>query len=338
MSTSSTRSPGARPSIARRQHREVGRARCPPDPDDAAAVGTQGDAQRRALRAATDHVLAAPQHSHRCARLFGQRRRHGRDGAVTLPAEGAPVRQRRRRIVARSTPAGIGLHVGRFDPGRRQRQCPRTVCGCHGVRQRHRAVAPLDSSDPESRRADVGRNRSVRPELQQRTGRCGVVGEATRAQNHIGPGRLERRALELGPPTGQQWIARLGLAAVRLAASVPRARRSAASTIDCQPVQRQRWARRPASTSRRTSAAESGRPRPRFPAASASSTASRIKMPGVQKPHWLAPWATNASAHRVRCCSDSPSSVVTARPATRRIGVTQATLGSPSTQTVQHPH
>ena len=61
-------------------------------------------------------------------------------------------------------------------------------------------------------------------------------------------------------------------------------------------------------------------------------------MPGVQKPHWLAPAATKADDQRSRTVGGAPSSVVTARPATRRTGVTQATLGSPSTQTVQHPH
>ncbi len=45
-------------------------------------------------------------------------------------------------------------------------------------------------------------------------------------------------------------------------------------------------------------------------------------MPGVQKPHWLAPWATKADAQTSRAAGLSPSSVVTCRPATRRTGVT----------------
>ena len=61
-------------------------------------------------------------------------------------------------------------------------------------------------------------------------------------------------------------------------------------------------------------------------------------MPGVQKPHWLAPVAANAAAQRSRSSSSRPSTVVTTRPATRRAGVTQATLGAPSTSTVQQPH
>ena len=218
--------PGREGFDAGRQRREVGRTRCPPDPDDAAAVRTQGDPQRGAFRAAADHVLAAPQHAYRFARLFGQRRRQGRDRTVTLPAEGAPVGQRRRGLAAGSTPAGIGLHVGRFDPGRRQRQRPRTVCGCHGVRQRHRAVAPLDPSHPEPRGADVGRDRSVCTKLHQRIGRCGVVGEATRAQDDVGSRGLERRALELRPPTGQQRVAPLGLDSAVIRRFLVRARRA----------------------------------------------------------------------------------------------------------------
>ena len=61
-------------------------------------------------------------------------------------------------------------------------------------------------------------------------------------------------------------------------------------------------------------------------------------MPGVQNPHWLAPVATKAAAQRSRCDAGIPSKVVTLRPATRRSGVTQATRGRPSTQTVQQPH
>jgi hypothetical protein len=59
-------------------------------------------------------------------------------------------------------------------------------------------------------------------------------------------------------------------------------------------------------------------------------------IPGVQKPHWLAPVAQKAAAHRP--ASGSPSTVVMARPATRRAGVTHATRGCPSTRTVQQPH
>ena len=61
-------------------------------------------------------------------------------------------------------------------------------------------------------------------------------------------------------------------------------------------------------------------------------------IPGVQNPHCEPPVATNASASVSRRVASRPSTVVTVRPATRVAGVTQATLGSPSTSTVQHPH
>ena len=48
-------------------------------------------------------------------------------------------------------------------------------------------------------------------------------------------------------------------------------------------------------------------------------------MPGVQKPHWLAPCRVNAADHSVAV--GRPSIVVTERPRTRETGVTQATRG-----------
>ncbi len=61
-------------------------------------------------------------------------------------------------------------------------------------------------------------------------------------------------------------------------------------------------------------------------------------IPGVQKPHWLAPVEVNASTQRWRTSASRPSSVVMSRPASRATGVTHATRGAPSTSTVQHPH
>ena len=62
-----------------------------------------------------------------------------------------------------------------------------------------------------------------------------------------------------------------------------------------------------------------------------------MTIPGVQKPHWLAPVEQNASPQAAASPAGSPSSVVIDRPLTRRAGVTQATRGCPSTSTVQHP-
>ena len=63
-----------------------------------------------------------------------------------------------------------------------------------------------------------------------------------------------------------------------------------------------------------------------------------MTIPGVQKPHWLAPVEQNASPQAASRSAGSPSSVVIDRPLTRRAGVTQATRGCPSTSTVQHLH
>ena len=102
--------------------------------------------------------------------------------------------------------------------------------------------------------------------------------------------------------------------------------RAAASSMVCQPVHRHRWATRAWSTL------------PVGTGAPPARAARRITMPGVQKPHWLPPVATNASDHRRRVSSGRPSRVVTSLPASRRTGVTQATRGAPSTHTVQQPH
>ena len=110
------------------------------------------------------------------------------------------------------------------------------------------------------------------------------------------------------------------------AVSRPRAAH-AASTMDCQPVQRHRCASRADSTPWRVTG--------RLPC---SRAARRSRIPGVQKPHWLAPAAAKAPAHRALSSGSSPSTVVTDRPATRRIAVTQATRAAPSTHTVQQPH
>ncbi len=68
------------------------------------------------------------------------------------------------------------------------------------------------------------------------------------------------------------------------------------------------------------------------------SAATRTMIPGVQKPHWEPPVATNASASDSTVPVGSPASVVTDRPETRAAGVTQETRASPSTRTVQQPH
>ena len=87
-----------------------------------------------------------------------------------------------------------------------------------------------------------------------------------------------------GPSTWARQAASSGSRSVVDRPGVPAATAPAASTIVCQPVQRHRWAAERAAYG----------PASRCPAA-----ASRMTIPGVQNPHWLAPAATNASAQRV---------------------------------------
>ena len=117
-------------------------------------------------------------------------------------------------------------------------------------------------------------------------------------------------------------------AASRSRAGKSTAMSAAASRIVCQPVHRHRCADSALST---VSLRLRSAPLRSWPT-------NRHTMPGVQNPHWAAPWATNASDQRRRSCAVKPSTVVIVRPATRRSGVTHATRGASSMRTVQHPH
>src|ERR1700722_1395754 len=97
--------------------------------------------------------------------------------------------------------------------------------------------------------------------------------------------------------------------------------------IVLQPVHLQRWAE---SDVAKSSAFASG--------LLSNRAARRMMIPGVQNPHWLAPESLKAPVQTDRKEASIPSSVVTARPATLRAGVTHDTRGLPSIQTVQHPH
>jgi hypothetical protein len=149
---------------------------------------------------------------------------------------------------------------------------------------------------------------------------AGAVSLANPASPRTAPGPEDWNA---GPSSWARQAASSGSRRTGTGAAGPSAD-SAASTMVCQPVHRQRWAARAERTEREPAAPARGM--------------SRMRMPGVQKPHWLAPAATKASAQRSRSSGSTPSRVVTERPATRRAGVTQATRGRPSTQTVQQPH
>ena len=164
-------------------------------------------------------------------------------------------------------------------------------------------------------------------QLDERTGRPRVVGEPSAAQDDVGPRALHGAPLDLRPPRREQRVARLQ---VGRTGRVIESQRVGRGLHDGLPsgATAQVGPQRPLDVRRVGGDPVSLPPR----------AASRMMMPGVQKPHWLAPAATKADDQRSRTAGGAPSSVVTARPATRRTGVTQATLGRPSTQTVQHPH
>ena len=151
-------------------------------------------------------------------------------------------------------------------------------------------------------------------------GRRGVVGEAARPGGDVGSDPLGRPALERGPASGGLRSARAAIRPVRADRTVQDGvadRLPAGATAE--------MGGEGAVDGARTSLAPPG-----------ARAATRTMIPGVQKPHWEAPWA--AKDRHQPSASGRPASVVTARPATRDAGVTQETRGWPSTQTVQHPH
>ena len=148
-----------------------------------------------------------------------------------------------------------------------------------GVRQRHRAVAALHAPAPGPGGAEAGGERPVGA----RAGRVPSDGAESSAKPPPPRTTSGPELWKAGPSTWARHAASTGFRgspAGRAAAPSTPSALHAASTIDCQPVQRHRWARRAASTSRRVGG---------LPAAAPSSAASRRTMPGVQKPHWLAP-------------------------------------------------
>ena len=74
-------------------------------------------------------------------------------------------------------------------------------------------------------------------------------------------------------------------------------------------------------------------------ASTSSSAVAATTMPGVQKPHCIAPPSTNARCTGCICRRGaSPSTVVTDRPTTSAIGTTQARASAPSISTLHAPH
>ena len=322
-STSSIASAGATAAIASAMP-AVRTTRTTPVPSartPAASGGRFGPSRTTSSRLATTRTGAAVA----VGQLRGPRRAVP---LASLAAEGAAVGQRRwparrrartRRRRARGRPApptwcaacGPSRPAG---PRRGQGSADRGAAALHlagarpGLRQRladdPRAVAGARTAT----RASAGAVSSAKPPSPERDRR--------------------RRPAARCPPRAA--ARRAAAARSRPADAGPARRREprrALPRIVCQPVQRHRWASSAWSTVARPAA---GRP--------AARAASRTTIPGVQNPHWLAPVAQNALAQRPRSAASRPSMVVTARPATRRAGVTHATRGCPSTRTVQQPH
>ncbi len=198
-------------------------------------------------------------------------------GLCRLPPNAPPLAERRGGRPARTAPAGVRLDVGRLDPARLQRQRPVAL----GRRHRDGTTPPCccvpaparcppgrcGSREPASPRHPAARARPVGRRRRRSRRLRGRRRRPRSGRPDLRPGRARRRA------AGHATRSRDGRTPV--AASTPSAWH-AASTMDCHPVQRQRWARRLASMSRRARAPSD---------AGTSSDARRMTMPGVQKPH-----------------------------------------------------
>ncbi len=229
--------------------------------------------------------------------------RSARHPGVGLPAERAAVRQRISSRLSRSRPRRVGLEVRGLDPRRAQRQRP------VARRARRSAIA-----GPPSCAGLVAS--PTRPALRGRSPRWPNPCRRATAPQRVNPPARESSANRPPPaatsgPT--RWCTPPSIVARRAAASRSRgtaetdvaAASAAASTMVRQPVQRQRCA-----SSARPTVASSWR----------SSVHSRMMIPGVQKPHWLAPVAVKAAVHRSRVAGSRPSNVVTSRPPDPRDG------------------
>ena len=162
----------------------------------------------------------------------------------------------------------------------------------------------------------------TRPRPARRRARTGRGGHRHRAGPVRPAGRCPRRSRRRrgprrDPRTGRP-APRPGPARTRRARR-PAARRSPRRAPRRSPVAgrprrerhrppRRSTASRCSGTGGRASAASTSRRDGGAPAPPVSSSAARrITMPGVQKPHWLAPWATKAQAQRSRSAVGSPS-------------------------------
>ena len=105
-----------------------------------------------------------------------------------------------------AAPAGVGLEVGGLDPGRLQRQRPLPLGDGYRVGEADGAVATLDATGTGAGRPQRGGRVGAGPQLDGAMDGRSVIGEAGVAEDDLGTRRLEGRALELGPPRGEQRV------------------------------------------------------------------------------------------------------------------------------------
>ena len=246
-------------------------------------------------------VLAAPQDPHGLtAPRRPARGRCAGTGLRALPPKAPPLASGEAGRAAGPAPTGVGLDVGGLHPGRLQRERPLARRAARrGATGAPCCCVPGRGRRPPWRRGGSRATARVGTQLDQRAGRRGVVGEASAAEHDVGPRDLERRALDLGPP-GQASSGSRGAGAGVSRAPSPTPER-VARRLDDRTASRCSGTGGPAAPPRRR-VGSACRPAP-----APSSAASRITMPGVQKPHWLAPCATKAAAQRSRCSVGSPS-------------------------------
>ena len=275
-STSSTTRPGAtvamasaRPGVRTTRTTPVPSARMP------AAIGGRFGPEPH-------DVLARQQHPHRSTVLVGQ------PAGDRARPRWRPCRRRRRRWRA-ATPARHRARTRR----RRARGRPGSTQVVRSVRTQSPGGSSSGqlSADGRAPALDLARRRPApRPAVSPTTQEPSAARTATRASagavsSANPPSPSATRGATRWAPRPSRVARRRG--GMEVAGRVRRAGcdrpGSPPRRIVCHPVQRQRWA---------SSAWSHGTGVP------GSAPASRTMIPGVQNPHWLAPAAQKASAHR----------------------------------------
>ena len=196
-STSSTTRFGATEWIAA-EH--PGRAH---DSQDPCPVGPEPGGDGRALRSEANHVLPGEEDADRTLVRVGQAPGNRADLRRGLAAEGAAIRQRRRRLSAGPAPGGIGLQVGRLDPRRAQDAVPAAGRYLERPRGGRGRTPPLHLPCHGAR---FGQGLPHHPfavrtsQSDECVQRGGVVGEPAHASGHRGADGLRNLALERSAP------------------------------------------------------------------------------------------------------------------------------------------